>query len=124
MVDEQWRPALPDTVSPQLATLIQDCWLQEPRQRPTMAQVIRRLEEMEGWSKDGSVEREAEESRAAYALKLAYSTSLQKLGGTLRLEVKSSKEAVVVGPRGVSLGRIPACQVRLTQSSVTSLNLG
>lgn len=39
------RPALPAWLPPAVAALVGECWAQDPKQRPAMEQVLRRLEE-------------------------------------------------------------------------------
>ncbi|KAJ6765416.1 SERINE-THREONINE PROTEIN KINASE [Salix purpurea] len=40
---KQERPALPDDVSPDLAFIIQSCWVEDPNLRPSFNQIIRML---------------------------------------------------------------------------------
>jgi len=39
------RPTMPDTVTPWIADLIRSGWASEPTERPTMAQIVRTLED-------------------------------------------------------------------------------
>ncbi|GAB4856247.1 hypothetical protein Ancab_014174 [Ancistrocladus abbreviatus] len=42
---KQERPALPDDISPDLAFIIQSCWVEDPNLRPSFSQIIRLLNE-------------------------------------------------------------------------------
>lgn len=43
LILQQERPALPDDVSPDLAYIIQSCWVEDPNLRPSFSQIIRML---------------------------------------------------------------------------------
>lgn len=40
---QQERPSLPEDVSPDLAFIIQSCWVEDPNLRPSFSQIIRML---------------------------------------------------------------------------------
>ncbi|KAE9618209.1 hypothetical protein Lal_00041819 [Lupinus albus] len=40
---KQARPSIPDDISPDLAFIIQSCWVEEPNMRPSFSQIIRML---------------------------------------------------------------------------------
>lgn len=40
---QQERPRLPEDISPDLAFVIQSCWVEDPNLRPTFSQIIRML---------------------------------------------------------------------------------
>ncbi|KAK7287103.1 hypothetical protein RIF29_00148 [Crotalaria pallida] len=42
---KQERPSIPDDISPDLAFIIQSCWVEEPNMRPSFSQIIRMLNE-------------------------------------------------------------------------------
>lgn len=46
-------------VSPQISALIRSCWEDDPRKRPTMRQVVSRLESIDKWDTDGRLWRAA-----------------------------------------------------------------
>jgi serine/threonine protein kinase len=39
------RPSIPDEISPDLAFIIQSCWMEDPNMRPSFSQIIRMLNE-------------------------------------------------------------------------------
>ncbi|PHT29498.1 hypothetical protein CQW23_30908 [Capsicum baccatum] len=39
----QERPSLPEDISPDLAFIIQSCWVEDPNMRPSFSQIIRLL---------------------------------------------------------------------------------
>ncbi|XP_042514834.1 serine/threonine-protein kinase STY13-like isoform X2 [Macadamia integrifolia] len=43
MAPEQVRPSLPEDLSPDLAFIIQSCWVEDPNVRPSFSQIIRML---------------------------------------------------------------------------------
>lgn len=42
---QQERPKIPDDISPDLAFVIQSCWVEDPNLRPSFSQIIRMLNE-------------------------------------------------------------------------------
>jgi hypothetical protein len=42
---QQERPSLPEDISPDLAFIIQSCWVEDPNMRPSFSQIIRMLNE-------------------------------------------------------------------------------
>ena len=40
---QQERPRLPEDISPNLAFIIQSCWVEDPNMRPSFSQIIRML---------------------------------------------------------------------------------
>ena len=40
------RLPIPDDVQPEIAALLKDCWSEEPQQRPSFQEIIRRLSEL------------------------------------------------------------------------------
>ncbi|KAL6954158.1 hypothetical protein U1Q18_047749 [Sarracenia purpurea var. burkii] len=40
---QQERPNLPENISPDLAYIIQSCWVEDPNMRPSFSQIIRML---------------------------------------------------------------------------------
>lgn len=42
---QQERPSLPEDISPNLAFIIQSCWVEDPNMRPSFSQIIRMLNE-------------------------------------------------------------------------------
>ncbi|XAR68720.1 Dual-specificity kinase [Bertholletia excelsa] len=42
---KQERPSLPEDISPDLAFIMQSCWVEDPHMRPTFSQIIRMLNE-------------------------------------------------------------------------------
>ncbi|RVW40910.1 hypothetical protein CK203_076968 [Vitis vinifera] len=40
---QQERPSLPEDISPDLAFIIQSCWVEDPNMRPSFSQIIRML---------------------------------------------------------------------------------
>ncbi|XWS22088.1 hypothetical protein CRYUN_Cryun29cG0004300 [Craigia yunnanensis] len=42
---KQERPSLPEDISPDLAFIIQSCWVEDPNMRPSFSQIIRMLNE-------------------------------------------------------------------------------
>ncbi|KAE8670308.1 non-specific lipid-transfer protein-like isoform 1 [Hibiscus syriacus] len=40
---KQERPSLPDDISPELAFIIQSCWVEDPNMRPSFSQIMRML---------------------------------------------------------------------------------
>jgi hypothetical protein len=46
------RPAIPESAPPRLAEIIRRCWREDPRQRPTVREILRSLEALiqVGWA--------------------------------------------------------------------------
>lgn len=42
---QQERPTLPEDTPPELAYIIQSCWVEDPNMRPSFSQIIRMLNE-------------------------------------------------------------------------------
>lgn len=42
---QQERPSLPEDISPELAFIVQSCWVEDPNMRPSFNQIIRMLNE-------------------------------------------------------------------------------
>lgn len=40
---QQERPSLPEDISPELAFIVQSCWVEDPNMRPSFNQIIRML---------------------------------------------------------------------------------
>lgn len=40
---QQERPSLPKDISPDLAFIIQSCWVEDPNMRPSFSQIVRML---------------------------------------------------------------------------------
>ena len=40
---QQERPSLPEDISPDLAFIMQSCWVEDPNMRPSFSQIIRML---------------------------------------------------------------------------------
>lgn len=40
---QQERPSLPEDISPDIAFIIQSCWVEDPNLRPSFSQIIRML---------------------------------------------------------------------------------
>ena len=43
LIMQQERPTLPEDISPELAFIIQSCWVEDPNLRPSFSQIIRLL---------------------------------------------------------------------------------
>ncbi|OVA17270.1 Protein kinase domain [Macleaya cordata] len=43
LLEQQQRPSLPDDIPPDLAFIIQSCWVEDPNVRPSFSQIIRML---------------------------------------------------------------------------------
>lgn len=114
-------------VSPSLASLLRDCWSMSPAVRPSMAQVVVRLESLPAWSADGRVEAAAaalaeatqrrEQQRQTF--ELACSATGGRLSLLLRVAGSGECEAVHVGAAGLSIGRAAANSLRLLDRSVS-----
>jgi len=122
VVYDGWRPWLPSYVHPQLASVIKDCWERDPVKRPTMTQVVDRLNFLTRWSTDGSIEDAAATARARYDQKVAFRMSVEKLGGNLRVELIGTGKTILVGPRGCIVGRMESCTLQLKDRSVSRLH--
>lgn len=59
VVKDRKRLPISSWVAPEIAALIRQCWEDDPRKRPTMRQVVSRLEAIDKWDTDGRLWRAA-----------------------------------------------------------------
>ena len=57
LVQKHVRPLLDDTFTPEMKKLIEDCWSQDPDERPTFAQILKRFEKGTIYFSNSNLER-------------------------------------------------------------------